>query len=158
MEHLKMSYIKHILKGKMKMNKTFYITTPIYYPSGNLHIGNVYTTLLCDAIARYKKERGYDVYFLTGTDEHGQKIQEKAKSEGKTPIEYLDGIVSEIKSLWKELNICNDDFIRTTEERHEKVVEKVFSKFVQNKAVQKCRESFRVSEEDKQLLQKYKLQ
>ena len=113
------------------MNKTFYITTPIYYPSGNLHIGNVYTTLLCDAIARYKKERGYDVYFLTGTDEHGQKIQEKAKSEGKTPIEYLDGIVSEIKDLWKELQICNDDFIRTTESRHEKIVEKVFSRFLE---------------------------
>lgn len=110
------------------MNKKYYITTPIYYPSGSLHIGHCYCTVAADSIARYKRLRGYDVKFLTGTDEHGQKIEEKAKSAGVTPIEYVDKIVCEIKELWKELEITNDDFIRTTEERHEKVVQKIFKK------------------------------
>ena len=89
----------------MKENqKTFYITTPIYYPSGNLHIGHAYSTVAADAMARYKRMRGYDVMFLTGTDEHGLKIQRKAEEKGQSPIQYLDEIVSEIKELWKKID------------------------------------------------------
>jgi len=110
------------------MDKKYYITTPIYYPSGSLHIGHCYCTVAADSIARYKRLRGYDVRFLTGTDEHGQKIEEKAKAAGVTPIEYVNNIVAEINKLWKDLEITNDDFIRTTEERHEKVVQKIFKK------------------------------
>ncbi len=113
----------------MKKN-TFYITTPIYYPSGNLHIGHAYTTVAGDAMARYKRLRGYDVRYLTGTDEHGQKIQRKAEEEGLTPKQYVDGIVSGIQDLWKKLDISHDDFIRTTEERHKKVVAKIFDQLV----------------------------
>lgn len=106
--------------------ETFYITTPIYYPSGNLHIGHAYSTVAGDVIARYKRMQGYDVRYLTGTDEHGQKIQEKAQKAGKTEIEYLDEMIAGIKQLWAKLEISNDDFIRTTEERHKHVVEQVF--------------------------------
>ncbi|PTE72196.1 methionine--tRNA ligase [Staphylococcus epidermidis] len=109
---------------------TFYITTPIYYPSGNLHIGHAYSTVAGDVIARYKRMQGYDVRYLTGTDEHGQKIQEKAQKAGKTELEYLDEIISGIKNLWSKLEISNDDFIRTTEERHKQVVEKVFERLL----------------------------
>ncbi len=109
-------------------NKTFYITTPIYYPSGNLHIGHAYSTVAGDAIARYKRMRGYDVMYLTGTDEHGQKIQKKAQENGQTPIEYVDEIVGNIQDLWKKLKISNDDFIRTTEERHKQAVGKIFDR------------------------------
>lgn len=112
-------------------NKTFYISTPIYYPSGNLHIGHTYTTFMCDAIARYKRACGYDVFFLTGTDEHGQKIQTKAEEQNVTPQEYVDKMADGIQALWKELEITNTDFIRTTQVRHEKVVQKVFSKFLE---------------------------
>ena len=111
--------------------ETFYITTPIYYPSGNLHIGHAYSTVAGDAIARYKRLRGYDVHYLTGTDEHGQKIQQAAAEQGKEPQEYLDEIVSSIQDLWKKLKITNDDFIRTTEERHKKVVEKIFAQLLE---------------------------
>ena len=110
--------------------ETFYITTPIYYPSGNLHIGHAYTTVAGDVIARYKRLQGYDVHYLTGTDEHGQKIQEKAKEAGLSEIEYLNGIIESIQSLWKKLDISNDDFIRTTEKRHKQVVEKVFERLL----------------------------
>ncbi|ADQ03807.1 methionyl-tRNA synthetase [Caldicellulosiruptor owensensis OL] len=106
----------------------FYITTPIYYPSDKLHVGHTYCTVAADTIARYKRLRGYDVFFLTGTDEHGQKIERKAQEAGKTPQEYVDEIVASIKELWKLMNISYDDFIRTTEERHKKVVQKIFSK------------------------------
>lgn len=106
--------------------KTFYITTPIYYPSGNLHIGHAYTTVAGDAMARYKRMRGFDVMYLTGTDEHGQKIQRKAAEEGVTPQQYVDNIVSGIKELWEKLDISYDDFIRTTEDRHKEVVAKIF--------------------------------
>ncbi|MGC7631713.1 methionine--tRNA ligase [Staphylococcus epidermidis] len=109
---------------------TFYITTPIYYPSGNLHIGHAYSTVAGDVIARYKRMQGYDVRYLTGTDEHGQKIQEKALKAGKTELEYLDEMISGIKNLWSKLEISNDDFIRTTEERHKQVVEKVFERLL----------------------------
>ncbi|WP_188207376.1 methionine--tRNA ligase [Alkalibacillus aidingensis] len=111
-------------------NKTFYLTTPIYYPSGNLHIGHAYTTVAGDAMARYKRLRGYDVMFLTGTDEHGQKIQRKAEEDGVTPIQYVDEIVSGIQDLWSKLDISYDDFIRTTEQRHKDVVEKIFDQLV----------------------------
>ncbi|MFC7061751.1 methionine--tRNA ligase [Halobacillus seohaensis] len=106
--------------------KTFYITTPIYYPSGNLHIGHAYTTVAGDAMARYKRLRGYDVMYLTGTDEHGQKIQRKAEEAGVSSQAYVDDIVSGIKNLWDNLDISYDDFIRTTENRHKKVVAKIF--------------------------------
>ncbi|HGZ8818843.1 TPA: methionine--tRNA ligase [Staphylococcus aureus] len=110
--------------------ETFYITTPIYYPSGNLHIGHAYSTVAGDVIARYKRMQGYDVRYLTGTDEHGQKIQEKAQKAGKTEIEYLDEMIAGIKQLWAKLEILNDDFIRTTEERHKHVVEQVFERLL----------------------------
>jgi methionyl-tRNA synthetase len=112
------------------MTKTFYLTTPIYYPSGNLHIGHAYTTVAGDAMARYKRMRGYDVMYLTGTDEHGQKIQRKAEEKGITPQQYVDEIVSGIQELWKKLDISYDDFIRTTQDRHKKVVEKIFKKLL----------------------------
>ncbi|WP_044747316.1 methionine--tRNA ligase [Bacillus alveayuensis] len=110
---------------------TFYITTPIYYPSGKLHIGHAYTTVAGDAMARYKRLRGFDVMYLTGTDEHGQKIQRKAEEKGVTPQQYVDEIVAGIKELWKKLDISYDDFIRTTEERHKKVAAKIFDRLVQ---------------------------
>lgn len=110
--------------------KTFYITTPIYYPSDKLHIGHAYSTVAADSMARYKRLRGCDVRFLTGTDEHGQKIERKAKEKGVTPQQYVDEIVSGIKELWKRLEISNDDFIRTTEERHKKAVERIFEQLI----------------------------
>ncbi|WP_062107799.1 methionine--tRNA ligase [Bacillus niameyensis] len=110
--------------------KTFYLTTPIYYPSGNLHIGHAYTTVAGDAMARYKRLRGFDVMYLTGTDEHGQKIQQKATEAGVTPQEYVDNIVSGIQDLWKKLDISYDDFIRTTETRHKQVVERIFKRLL----------------------------
>jgi methionyl-tRNA synthetase len=108
---------------------TFYITTPIYYPSDKLHIGNTYTTVAADAMTRFKKQTGYDAYFLTGTDEHGQKIERKAEAAGKTPKAFVDEIVDGIKKLWDAMGIEYDDFIRTTDERHEKAVQKIFRKF-----------------------------
>ncbi|MGO3051008.1 methionine--tRNA ligase [Staphylococcus casei] len=110
--------------------ETFYITTPIYYPSGNLHIGHAYTTTAGDVIARYKRMQGYDVRYLTGTDEHGQKIQEKAHKAGKSELEYLDEMIAGIKELWSKLEISNDDFIRTTENRHKEVVEQIFERLL----------------------------
>ena len=106
--------------------KTFYITTPIYYPSDNLHIGHAYCSTAADSMARFKRMTGYDTYFLTGTDEHGQKIERKAKDKGVTPQAYVDNIVSGIKDLWKLMDISYDDFIRTTDERHVKSVQKIF--------------------------------
>lgn len=111
--------------------KTFYLTTPIYYPSGNLHIGHAYTTVAGDAMARYKRMRGFDVMYLTGTDEHGQKIQEKAEETNVTPQQYVDGIVEGIQELWKKLDISYDDFIRTTENRHKEIVEKIFAQLLE---------------------------
>ncbi|QQK78520.1 methionine--tRNA ligase [Salicibibacter cibi] len=104
---------------------TFYLTTPIYYPSGKLHIGHAYTTVASDALARYKRLKGYDVMFLTGTDEHGQKIERKAAEAGTSPQAFVDGIVESIRSLWDKLDISYDDFIRTTEERHIRSVQQV---------------------------------
>ena len=106
--------------------KTFYITTPIYYPSDNLHIGHAYCSTAADSMARFKRMTGYDTYFLTGTDEHGQKIERKAKEKGVTPQAYVDHIVDGIKDLWKLMDISYNDFIRTTDERHVKAVQKIF--------------------------------
>lgn len=106
--------------------KKFYITTPIYYPSDNLHIGHAYCSVMADTMARYKRIQGYDVMFLTGTDEHGQKIEEKAKAAGITPKQYVDHVVSGIKDLWKLMDISYDKFIRTTDDYHEKAVQKIF--------------------------------
>ncbi|MBT2760855.1 methionine--tRNA ligase [Paenibacillus sp. ISL-20] len=117
--------------------KTFYITTPIYYPSDKLHIGHAYTTVAGDAMARYKRLRGYDVRYLTGTDEHGQKIERKAAEAGKTPQQFVDDIVAGIKDLWKKLDISNEDFIRTTEQRHTTVVQEVFERLLKQDDIYK---------------------
>ncbi len=112
------------------MSKTFYITTPIYYPSGKFHIGTAYTTVLVDSLKKYKKLKGYDCFMLTGTDEHGQKIENVAKKNNESPKEYVDKMATAAKELWKKLDIDYDDYIQTTEERHEKVVQKIFEKFL----------------------------
>ena len=112
----------------MTEKKPFYITTPIYYPSAKLHIGHAYCTTIADSIARFHRLIGEDVFFLTGSDEHGQKIQQKAEEAGVTPIEYVDKIVAGFQNLWKRLNISNDDFIRTTQKRHERVVQEIFNR------------------------------
>lgn len=110
---------------------TFYITTPIYYPSGKAHIGHAYTTVAGDAMARYKRLKGYDVFYLTGTDEHGQKIQAKAKERGISEQEYVDEIAEGFQELWKKLEISNTDFIRTTQDRHKTSVEKIFEQLLE---------------------------
>ena len=112
------------------MENKFYVTTPIYYPSGRFHIGTAYTTILADSMKRYHELKGEQTYMLTGTDEHGQKIEEKAKELGETPKEYVDKMAKMAKDLWKKLDIKYDDFIQTTEERHEKIVQKIFEKFL----------------------------
>ncbi|MBR6224123.1 MAG: methionine--tRNA ligase, partial [Firmicutes bacterium] len=112
----------------MSNKGTYYITTPIYYPSSNLHIGHTYCTVMADAMARFKRLQGYDVHFLTGTDEHGQKIQTKAQEAGVTPQEYVDEVVAGIKDLWKTMEISYDDFIRTTEPRHMERVQKIWKR------------------------------
>lgn len=112
----------------MPDQKTFYLTTPIYYPSDNLHIGHAYCSVAADTVARFKKQEGYDVYFVTGTDEHGQKIERKAKDKGVTPQAYVDEIVAGIKKLWKLMDVDYDDFIRTTDERHVRCVQGIFRK------------------------------
>ena len=119
------------------MEKKFYITTPIYYPSGKFHIGTAYTEVLTDSIKRYKQLRGYDAYMLTGLDEHGQKIQEVAISRGLTPQEHVNQMADEAKKLWKLMDIQYDDFIRTTDERHERAVEKIVNKFLENEDIYK---------------------
>lgn len=116
----------------MPEKKTFYITTPIYYPSGKFHIGTAYTTTAADAMARYKRLKGFNVRFLTGLDEHGQKIQNKAAEEGKEPQAYVDEIADAAKKLWAQMEITYDDFIRTTEKRHEVAVQKIFQRFLDN--------------------------
>lgn len=113
------------------MNK-YYITTPIYYPSGKYHIGTAYTTVVADTVKRYKTLRGYDAYLLTGADEHGQKIQTVAESNGMRPQEYVDQMADMAKELWKKMHIDYNDFIRTTESRHERIVQEIFEKFLAN--------------------------
>src|SRR5574344_2343336 len=112
--------------------KRFYITTPIYYPSGNAHIGHAYCTTLCDVFARYKRMRHYECYFLTGTAEHGLKIEKKAKAEGVEPKVYVDNMVAKFRELWKAMEISNDDFMRTTDERHVECVQNVFTHMLKN--------------------------
>lgn len=114
-----------------KEKETFYITTPIYYPSGQLHIGNSYTTIACDVMARYKRLQGFDVFYLTGTDEHGQKIETKAAEQGVSPKEYVDKMATDIQALWKKLDISHDYFVRTTDENHVKAVQMIFEKLVE---------------------------
>ncbi|TYP00120.1 methionyl-tRNA synthetase [Geothermobacter ehrlichii] len=108
------------------MEKTFYITTPIYYVNDVPHIGHAYTTVACDVLARYKKARGYQVFYLTGTDEHGQKVEKAAIAQGETPLELADRVMQRFQSLWEKLNIANTDFIRTSQERHKKGVRRLF--------------------------------
>ena len=108
--------------------KPYYITTPIYYPSDKLHIGHTYCTVASDAMARYKRMQGFDVLFLTGVDEHGQKIEECAAQAGVSPQEYVDGVASQIRSIWDSFNISYDGFIRTTDKIHERTVQKIFKK------------------------------
>ncbi len=110
------------------MKKSFYVTTPIYYVNDVPHIGHAYTTVAADVIARYKRLDGFDVFFLTGTDEHGQKVEKAAAEKNETPIELADRVVQRFSGLWEKLNISNNDFIRTTEERHRKVVRTLFKK------------------------------
>ena len=119
------------------MKKTFYLTTHIYYPSDNLHIGHTYTTVAADSIKRYKKLQGYDVFFTTGSDEHGQKIQEKAQENNMTPKAYVDKIVADIKDLWKMLEIDYDSFIRSTDEHHEKAIADIFTKLYEKGEIYK---------------------
>jgi len=118
---------------------TYYLTTPIYYPSDNLHIGHTYTTVAADSIKRFKRLQGYDVFFVTGSDEHGQKIQEKAKEANKTPKQYVDDIVADIKKLWKMLEIDYDVFIRTTDEYHERVVQDIFTRLYEKGEIYKSK-------------------
>lgn len=109
------------------MKKTFYVTTPIYYPSGKWHLGSAYTTVLADSVARFMRLFGYDVFFLTGTDEHGMKIQKAAEQCGLPPKKYVDGIVDNLKELWRQMNIDYSKFIRTTDSEHIAAVEKIFT-------------------------------
>ena len=122
-----------------KAEKVFYVTTPIYYPSDNLHIGHAYTSVAADCIARYKRMRGYDVFFLTGSDEHGQKIERKAREQGTTPIAYVDPIVANFKRLWQRLHVDYDDFIRTTEPRHQECVQAIFKQIYEQGDIYKSK-------------------
>src|SRR5512145_1012267 len=108
------------------MSRTFYVTTPIYYVNDVPHIGHAYTTLAADVLARYKRMRGFDVFFLTGTDEHGQKVEKAANAAGETPLELADRVVKRFQALWEKLDIDYTDFIRTTQERHKVAVQEIF--------------------------------
>ena len=112
------------------MKRKFYITTPIYYVNARPHIGHAYTTIACDTVARRQRLLGADTFFLTGTDEHGQKIERAAQAAGTTPQQYADEISAEFRNLWKRMGISNDDFIRTTEERHKKRVQELFRRIL----------------------------
>lgn len=119
------------------MKNTFYVTTPIYYPSGRFHIGTAYTTVLADSMKRYHKLKGQESYMLTGTDEHGQKIQQKAEEAGQTPKQYVDKMAKMAKELWAKMDISYDDFIQTTEQRHEVIVQKIFDRFTEQEDIYK---------------------
>ena len=119
------------------MKNTFYITTPIYYPSNKLTLGNCYTTVVCDSLARFNRMCGKDVFYLTGTDEHGQKIEKKALACGKPEMEYLNEIIDDTKALWKMLDISYDKFIRTTDDYHVKTVQKIFNKLYEKGQIYK---------------------
>ena len=113
------------------MKEKFYVTTPIYYPSGKFHIGTAYTEVLANTMKKYKEKRGYDTYLLTGVDEHGQKVEQVAIKNGKTPQQHVDDMANEAKKLWELMRIDYNDFIRTTEERHSKVVAEIFDKLME---------------------------
>ncbi len=119
-------------------NKKYYITTPIYYPSGNWHIGHCYTTVICDALARFHKMLGEDVFFLTGTDEHGQKIEKEAKKRGVTPMEFIDPLVARLKDMWRLLDVSYDRFIRTTDKEHTECVQKIYQKLYESGDIYKA--------------------
>ncbi len=119
-------------------NKKYYITTPIYYPSGNWHIGHCYTTVICDALARFHKMLGEDVFFLTGTDEHGQKIEKEAKKRGVTPMEFIDPLVARLKDMWRLLDVSYDRFIRTTDKEHIECVQKIYQKLYESGDIYKA--------------------
>ena len=125
------------ITGVKKLRNTYYITTPIYYPSGQAHLGHSYSTVAADVMARYKRMQGYDVMFLTGTDEHGQKIELNATKEGLSPKDYIDPIVDNFKRLWKLLGISYDKFIRTTDDYHKKAVQKIFDDLYQKGEIYK---------------------
>src|SRR3989338_10447203 len=114
------------------MKNKFYVTTPIYYPNDIPHVGHAYTTIAADVLARYYRFKGYDVFFLTGTDEHGKKIENEAKIHGKKPKEFVDSLVLEFKEDWRKLNISYDKFIRTTDKDHEKIVGEILKKVYDN--------------------------
>ena len=122
----------------MQEKEKFYITTPIYYPSGDWHLGHCYTTTVCDAFARFKRMNGYDVFFLTGTDEHGQKIAKKAEEAGQEPKPFIDGLVAKLKDIWSLMDITYDKFIRTTDEEHVSCVQKIFEKLYEKGEIYKA--------------------
>jgi len=132
-------FIIYVIKiiGESMDNNKFYITTPIYYPSGQWHLGHCYTTVSCDSLARFNRLDGKDVFFLTGTDEHGQKIEGKAQAVNLSPKEYVDGVVSELKTIFNLLDVSNDKFIRTTDEDHVKIVQKIFTKLYEKGEIYK---------------------
>ena len=123
----------------MAEKEKFYITTPIYYPSGKWHLGHCYTTVYGDAVARFKRMEGYDVFYLTGTDEHGQKIEKRAAAAGVSPKQFVDGLVAEIKELWNALDISYDKFIRTTDDYHVAAVQKIFKRLYEQGDVYKAK-------------------
>ena len=124
-------------RKSVNMNK-FYITTPIYYPSGKWHIGHCYTTVICDALARFHRMKGEDVFFSTGTDEHGQKVEKEAAKRGVTPLEFITPLVNEIKDMWKLLDVSYDRFIRTTDPEHESCVKKIYEKLLKSGDIYKA--------------------
>jgi len=132
-----MKYLRNHGEGKMSQNKGFYITTPIYYVNDIPHIGHAYTTLSADILARYMRIRGRRVFFLTGTDEHGQKVEKAARERGRLPKEHADIMVENFKDLWKVLNIQNDAFIRTTDEEHKKIVQQLLQKLYDKGEIEK---------------------
>ena len=122
----------------MEKKKTFYITTPLYYSSGKLHLGHCYTTVICDSIARFKRMEGRDVFFLTGTDEHGQNIARRAAEKGMQPKEYVDALYADIKKLWELMDISYDKFIRTTDDYHEQAVKEIFTRLYEKGDIYKA--------------------
>ena len=122
----------------MEKKKTFYITTPLYYSSGKLHLGHCYTTVICDSVARFKRMEGRDVFFLTGTDEHGQNIARRAAEKGMQPKEYVDALYADIKKLWELMDISYDKFIRTTDDYHEQAVKEIFTRLYEKGDIYKA--------------------
>ena len=131
--------MSRVMVTKMSEKQKYYVTTAIAYASKKPHFGNTYEAIMTDAMARYKRERGFDVFFCTGTDEHGQKIEDLAKDAGITPKAYVDGVAGEIRELWDKMNVNYDYFIRTTDDYHEAAVHKIFKKFYEQGDIYKCK-------------------